>query len=177
MRWRELSKPIIEALYEEALVLADEVRSAFYLPLSGTTTAADDPTRLAMSIEGMRTTTRVMHVLAWLLNQRAYLAGEMTEAQLLRDGVLGIDRPSDPEQNSHLEPETRALIRDTERLYARITRLDDNWRMAALSVPPAVQQMQSQITAAFDAEPAMPPSKPGDSGTGARREPRSPSVN
>lgn len=68
MRWRELSKPIIDALYEEALVLADEVRSAFYLPLSSTAAAANDPARLAMSIEGMRTTTRIMHVLAWLLN-------------------------------------------------------------------------------------------------------------
>lgn len=177
MRWRELSKPIIKSLYEEALVLADEVRSAFYLPLSSTAAAANDPARLAMSIEGMRTTTRIMHVLAWLLNQRAYLAGEMTEAQLLRDGVLGMDRPSDPEQMAQLEPETRALIRDTERLYARVTRLDDNWRMTALSARAPVQQLQSKITAAFDPKQIMPPSKPADNGTDAKREPQPPSVN
>ncbi len=177
MRWRELSQPIIESLYEEALVLADETRNAFYLSSTDLASTPDNPTRLALSIEGMRTTTRIMHVLAWLLNQRAYLKGELTEAQVLRDGVLGSDRPSDPEQMDQLEPETRALIADTERLYARVTRLDDNWRLAALSIQPPVQQMQRQITDAFDAEPAMPQTTPVDNGTDVMREPPCSSVN
>ena len=177
MRWRELSQPIIESLYEEALALADETRNAFYLSLTDAAFPADDPARLALSIEGMRTTTRIMHVLAWLLNQRAYLKGELTEAQELRDGVLGTDRPSDPEQMRLLEPETRALIDDTERLYARITRLDDNWRLAALSIHPPVQQMQHKITEAFDAEPVTPPAKLADTGPGATCELPRPSLN
>lgn len=64
---------IVESLYSEALVLSDEVRAAF--ALSGRIEgigADDDMGRIAMSAEGLRTTTRMMHAIAWLLNHRAY---------------------------------------------------------------------------------------------------------
>jgi regulator of CtrA degradation len=83
-----------------------------------------DSARIALSIEGLRTTTRLMNLLAWLLNQRAYFAGELSEAQVKRCGPLAADRPSDPVQMAQLELATRALIRDSERLYARAERLD-----------------------------------------------------
>ena len=74
----DLNPHIIEALYSEALLLADEVRAAF--DLSGRLDRAsenEDLARIAMSCEALRTTTRMMHVIAWLLNQRAYFAGEL----------------------------------------------------------------------------------------------------
>src|SRR5690348_2359305 len=92
-----LSEPIIETLYCEALVLADEVRAAFDLsprPVS----VNEDLVRIALSVEGLRTTTRMMHILAWLLNHRAFFTGELSEFQLRRHGTLPPDRPSDPEQ-------------------------------------------------------------------------------
>lgn len=147
MASRELSEPIIEALYGEALVLADEARGAFDLRLD-VGADNDDRTRVALSIEGLRTTTRIMHVLAWLLNQRAYMSGELSEAQLRRHGALPAERTSDPEQMKLLEPETRALIRDTERLYARVARLDHDWRAQAEAEAP-VQAMQGRIAKAF----------------------------
>ena len=122
----DLSKPIIEALYCEALVLADEVRAAF--DLSPSRGGEEDFVRIALSCEGLRTTTRMMHVLAWLLNHRAYFAGELSEFQLRRHGVLPPDRAADPDQLARLEPETRALIRETETMHARIARLDKAWR-------------------------------------------------
>src|SRR5688500_16533694 len=106
----DLSRPIIEALYCEALVLADEVRAAF--DLAPRRCEQEDLVRIALSCEGLRTTTRMMHVLAWLLNHRAYFAGELSDFQLRRHGVLPPDRPADPDQLALLEPATCALIRE-----------------------------------------------------------------
>ena len=122
----DISKPIIEALYCEALVLADEVRAAF--DLAPTRSEGEDMVRIALSVEGLRTTTRMMHVLAWLLNHRAYFAGELSEFQLRRHGVLPPDRAADPEQLARLEPETCALIAETEAFHGRVARLDAAWR-------------------------------------------------
>lgn len=122
----DLNQPIVEALYCEALVLADEVRAAF--DLAPPRSAEEDLIRIALSVEGLRTTTRMMHVLAWLLNHRAYFAGELSEFQLRRHGTLPPDRRSDPEQMAMLEPATRALIGETEALHGRIARLDAAWR-------------------------------------------------
>ena len=127
-RTTNLSRPIIEALYTEALVLADEVRAVFTIgtrePLSG----EDAYARLALSTEGLKTTTRMMHVLAWLLNQRALFSGELTENQVRLHGTLPPDRASDARQLALLEPATRELIAETARLHQRIARLDEAWR-------------------------------------------------
>jgi len=131
-RTTSLSQPIIEALYTEALVLADEVRAVFALgtvePDPALTRHEDAMTRIALSTEGLKTTTRMMHVLAWLLNQRAFFSGELSERQVRLHGTLPSDRPADTDQVLRLEPETRALIAETERLHRRIARLDHAWR-------------------------------------------------
>ena len=123
-----LSRPIIEVLYTEALLLADDVRATFALgtrePQEGESTAI----RLALSTEGLKTTTRMMHLLAWLLNQRAFFSGDLSEHQVRNHGALPADRLSDATQLELLEPETRALIAETEALHRRIARLDTAWR-------------------------------------------------
>ncbi|MEM7665897.1 MAG: DUF1465 family protein [Pseudomonadota bacterium] len=119
-----LSRPIIEALYSEALVLADDVRAVFAMGTKEPAVGDDAMLRLALSTEGLKTTTRVMHVLAWLLNQRAYFSGELSESQVRNHGALPPDRRSDASQLDLLEPETRELIRETEQLHSRIARLD-----------------------------------------------------
>ena len=148
IRPSNLSRPIIEALYTEALVLADEVRAVFAAgvrePLSG-----EDPfVRLALSTEGLKTTTRMMHVLAWLLNQRALFSGELSENQVRLHGALPPDRAADDSQLALLEPETRELIADTERLHRRIARLDEAWRQEFESRSP-VQAFQDRIGREF----------------------------
>ena len=141
----DISEPIIESLYSEALVLADEVRAVFDLrPVSGPDYDGDR-LRLAMSIEGLRTTTRIMHVLAWLLNQRAYLSGDMTEFQLRRHGVLPADRASDPDNLAALETATCELIAATEALHRRVSRLDAAWREGFSAHPSAVLQLRERL--------------------------------
>ncbi|MEL6530788.1 MAG: DUF1465 family protein [Pseudomonadota bacterium] len=143
-RATNLSRPIIEALYGEALVLADDVRAVFALGAKDPTDNDDTVVRLALSTEGLKTTTRVMHVLAWLLNQRAYFSGELSENQVRKHGALPPDRPSDKEQLALLEPETRALIDETERLHRRVARLDEAWRHT-LEVSSPVRAIQDRI--------------------------------
>ena len=127
-RTTNLSRPIIEALYTEALVLADEVRAVFAAGVREPLAGEDAFVRLALSTEGLKTTTRMMHVLAWLLNQRALFSGELSENQVRLHGALPADRGADEAQLALLEPETRALIANTEKLHRRIARLDEAWR-------------------------------------------------
>lgn len=136
-RTDNLSRPIIEALYTEALVLADEVRAVFAAGTREPQIGEDAFIRLALSTEGLRTTTRMMHVLAWLLNQRALFSGELSENQVRLHGALPPDRGSDQRQLALLEPETRELIGDTEKLHRRIARLDEAWRQHFAMASPA----------------------------------------
>lgn len=136
-RTTNLTRPIIEALYTEALVLADEVRAVFAAGVREPLAGEDAFVRLALSTEGLKTTTRMMHVLAWLLNQRALFSGELSENQVRLHGALPPDRGSDDGQLALLEPETRALIADTQRLHQRIARLDEAWRQHFEMTSPA----------------------------------------
>lgn len=139
-----LSRPIIESLYSEALLLADEVRAVFALGMGETAKDADDALRLALSSEGLKATTRIMHVLAWLLNQRAYFSGELNESQLRAHGRLPEDRVSSPDDLALLEPATRALIEDTMQLHRRISRLDQAWN-DNFDVHPVVHALHDRI--------------------------------
>lgn len=143
----DINPHIIEALYNEALLLADEVRGAF--DLSGRLEDAsvdEDLARIALSCEALRTTTRMMHVIAWLLNQRAFFKGEITQLQLRRHGRLPARRAhSDPGQLMLLDPELRGLVATTERLYARIERLDGAWQDNFRVQPTAIMQLRERL--------------------------------
>ena len=143
-RTTNLSRPIIEALYSEALVLADEVRATFAIGGNDNMGESNDDFRLALSSEGLKCTTRMMHVLAWLLNQRAYFSGDLDEQQLRRHGRLPDDRPSRPENLEWLEPATCALIEETMYLHRRIARLDMAWS-DNFETQPVVRSLHERI--------------------------------
>ncbi|WP_247711341.1 DUF1465 family protein [Qipengyuania gelatinilytica] len=146
---RTIHEQVVEDLYAEALALADEARAVFDLRDEASHGNSPNEVRIALSVEGLRTTTRVMHVLAWLLNQRAYHSGELSKSQLRRHGTLGEERPSDPANMALLEPATRMLIRETERLHARIARLDEEMRAGDEAESDPVSAMQGRIAQAF----------------------------
>ncbi len=137
---------IVESLYGEALVLADEVRLTF--TLSGRIETATDHTeaaRLALSCEALRTTTRMMHAVAWLLNHRAYCKGELSAFQLHRYGKLADFPDSDPARLALLAPATRELIRATELFHARLKRLDTGWRAREVAAPGAIAALRERL--------------------------------
>jgi regulator of CtrA degradation len=137
---------IIEGLYCEALVLSDEVRAAF--DLSGridTLGLPENEARIALSCEALRTTTRMMHAMAWLLNHRAYFAGELSEFQLRRHGRLMPSPPATPDHKALLMPEVRELIAATERFHARLMRIDSSWRDGQLAAPGALDRLRERL--------------------------------
>lgn len=144
---QNINPRIVEGLYCEALVLSDEVRAAFDLSGRIEQTGTDeDAARIALSCEALRTTTRMMHAVAWLLNHRAYFMGELSEFQLRRYGRLAPDFPSsDPERMALLTPRMRELIGSTEAFYARLLRIDRSWREAPAGAPRALDQLRARL--------------------------------
>lgn len=138
---------IVETLYCEALVLSDEVRAAF-APAARIreTTVDEDLTRIALSSEGLRTTTRMMHAIAWLLNHRAFFKGEISDLQLRRHGRLSPAMcQSDPDQTALLQPATTRLIEATRQFYDRLLRLDQAWRLTTPVSESAIQRLRDRI--------------------------------
>jgi len=156
-----LNPRIIEALYSEALVLSEEVRAVFDRLRQGHDRRAlvganDDPdadlAHVQVSCEALRTTTRIMHCLAWLLNHRAYFAGELSELQLRRHGRLISNFPlSDPGQVLALPTDAQRCVLDSERLYARIQRLERAWRGDAETPGSAIERLRHRLATAIPA--------------------------
>lgn len=147
-----LNPRIVDSLYCEALVLADEVRSQFDRARAAAEKAigdGDDLDRVALSCEALRTTTRVMHCMAWLLNHRAHFAGELSELQLRRHGkLISSFPPSEAEVVARLPRPLQQLIGETERLYERIQRLENAWRgTPAAGAPGALERLRERLAA------------------------------
>ncbi len=149
-----LNPRIVEALYADALSLAEAVRGRFErlrreIAASGEDGDDDDLRRVQISCEGLRTTTRVMHCLAWLLNHRAHFAGELSELQLRRHGRLIANFPSSEADAVRMLPEEiQRLVADSERLYERIQRLENSWRTNGLSGDSAVRRLRERVSQA-----------------------------
>lgn len=143
----DISPTIVEALYLDALALADEARGAFDMSGRLDLVGSDEGmSRVALSCEALRTTTRMMHAIAWLLNHRAYFNGELSEFQLRRHGRLPPPQPeSDPEQLAMLGHELRDLVGRTQSFYARISRLDAAWRDRFTMQPAAVHRLRERL--------------------------------
>ena len=146
-----ISPSIIEALYEDALLLAEEARASFDLEgrFAGVSAKAS-ATRVAMSCEALRTTTRMMHAITWLLNQRAFFAGDMSEFQLRHHGRLPAAQPeTDRESIALLPPYIADIVDRSVAFYARIERLDKAWRLRFELQPAAVHRLRQRLGYAF----------------------------
>lgn len=141
---------IVETLYVHALALADEVRERFERLRREAVGEPDELLRVQFSCEALRTTTRVMHCLAWLLNHRAYFAGELTELQLRRHGRLIAHFPrSEPDAVAALPADAADLVRESERIYERIQRLENAWRGDAVQGPSAISRLRDRLASAM----------------------------
>ena len=117
---------LIDSLYVEAMVLADEARAYFDRNGRDDRMALDPITRVGFSCESLKVTTRLMHVIAWLLTQRAVEAGELTESQARKPARrLGDAAESDPDLLEQLPDAALHLVQSSRDLYARVQRLDE----------------------------------------------------
>lgn len=141
---------LVESLYVEALSLSDEVRSVFDLSaLEAHEGRPDDPFRVALSCEALRATTRMMHAVAWLLNNRAFLRGELTELQLRRAGNLSHLPPRDPQRVAILPLPLRRMIETTEAFYTRLLRIEAEWQHEGELIMTPVSAMQQRLEQVF----------------------------
>ena len=122
--------------YDEAMGLLIEARNYVAVNELRAPPALTPTDRLMLCCETMRLTTRLAHIMAWLLAQRAVYAGEITLADSAEEPyALGgskicltvvdeVDRLGDEWLSALLE---RSL-----RLYVRVSRLDERVRREVL---------------------------------------------
>jgi regulator of CtrA degradation len=121
-----LTPRLVGSLYTEAMVLADEARSYFDRLGREERDRLDPVLRVGFSCESLKVTTRLMHVIAWLLTQRAVEAGELSPAQARRPARrLGTEPESDDGMVAKLPHSAQALVSASRDLFARVRRLDE----------------------------------------------------
>jgi regulator of CtrA degradation len=82
--------------------------------------------RVGFACESLKVTTRIMHIVAWLLTQRAIESGEILGRGGHRpERRLGNAQDSDPAVVEQLPASARQLINVSADLFARVRRLDE----------------------------------------------------
>lgn len=121
-----ITSRLIDSLYTEAMILADEARSYFDDAGREERAALEPFARVGFACESLKVTTRVMHIVAWLLTQRAIESGEVDYPDGRRpERRLGHAQDSDPAVVDQLPEGARKLIRASADLYARVQRIDE----------------------------------------------------
>lgn len=141
-----LTPKLINALYTRAMLLADEARSYFDRQGRGERDVLDPLGRIAFSCESLKVTTRLMHVIAWLLTWRAVDQGEMAAIEPAPDNRrLGYAAPSSIADVIGLPDEAIRLIDESQDLYDRVLRLDGSLAKTEEPANP-VSEMLAMLT-------------------------------
>ena len=124
----ELTPKLLDSLYTEAMLLADEARSYFDRDQMAGNLSPE--ISVAFSCESLKVTTRLMHSIAWLLNQKALRAGEISQGDAYSDArELGYSPASDSFQVARFPDEAQSLIVASEDLYFRLQRFSGKMRL------------------------------------------------
>lgn len=143
-----IHRRLIDALYTEAMVLADEARGYFDAAGRAERERLDPLVRVGFSCESLKVTTRLMHVIAWLLTQRALDAGEIK----LRDALdptrrLGSAPQFDANLLGALPSRAQALVAASANLHRRVSLLDAAQEGDTSGSP--VHSLHERLTHAF----------------------------
>ncbi|MGC4252053.1 MAG: DUF1465 family protein [Sphingobium sp.] len=123
---RGLHRRLVDGLYVEAMVMADEARSYFDSAALPDDLTGDPLQRLAFACESLKVTTRLMHVIAWLLSQRAWQRGEIGDAEMREEKYrLGVAAESDATLTAAFPFAARSLVEASQELYERVARLQE----------------------------------------------------
>jgi regulator of CtrA degradation len=144
-----LANRLIDGLYTEAMLLADEVRAYFDEVGRDARDTLDPMDRVLFSCESLKVTTRLMHVIAWLLTQRAVEVGELSA-----DGArepsrrLGGAVPSDAATLARLPVEAQRFVAASVALHTRVARLESGLDDDLPAASPA-RQLHSRLQQSF----------------------------
>ncbi|MGV3479054.1 MAG: DUF1465 family protein [Sphingobium sp.] len=144
-----LTPRLIDVLYTEAMLLADEARAYFDENGRDDRETLDPMLRVGFSCESLKVTTRLMHVIAWLLTQRAIDTGELSPIQGRHPSRrVGHAAASDDELVARLPDDARGLIEASVDLYERVKRIDRGLTASEIPSSPAHSLMR-RLEAAF----------------------------
>lgn len=134
-----------------ALIASQEDGDAETLALQNWHARSDPALRIALSCESLRLTTRLMHIIAWLLLQRAIASGELAaDAASLPANRLGPSPHIDDALIAQLPSAAQRLIGQSRDLYRRVASLESaQAQVDAPSEPPVVARFFAQLQAAF----------------------------
>lgn len=144
---------LIDSFYTEAMLLADEARSYFDDAGREERGTLDPFARVSFACESLKVTTRIMHIVAWLLTQRAIESGEIA----LREGRrperrLGNAQDSDPAVVDRLPEAARRLVNASSDLYTRVKRLDDG-TVADEPLPSPARALMGRLERGLTSQP------------------------
>lgn len=145
----QIHRRLVDTLYVEAMLLADETRAYFDEVGRTDRDGLDAMTRVAFSCESLKVTTRLMHIIAWLLTQRAVYAGELFPKDALDPRRrLGSAPLTDDGAVLAMPMVARNLIYSSIDLYRRVQRLDDAQIGQPATISPA-RTMLDRLASAF----------------------------
>ena len=135
----------VENLYVEAMLLADEAHAAFAAQRDLGRAPGDSLRQIGLACESLKTTTRLMHIIAWLLHRRAMIAGD--PGARAGDSAARIGEPVAADWGVCVRFETplRRIVAASERLFERIAALEAGWETPIAVAP--VQAMLAQLEA------------------------------
>ena len=117
---------LVDALYVEAMLLADEARAYFDEVGRDERSNLEPFARVGFACESLKVTTRIMHIVAWLLTQRAIETGELHQIDGRRpERRLGHATTREAAVIDQMPPAAQRLIHSSSDLYARLQRLDE----------------------------------------------------
>ena len=144
-----IHRRLADSLYIEAMLLADEARAYFDELGREERDSMEAVNRVAFSCESLKVTTRLMHIIAWLLTQRAVDAGELAPRDALSPSRrLGTAPETDAAVMAAMPDQCIAIMATSIDLYRRVARLDDALDEPVYNASPA-RSMMDRLALAF----------------------------
>ena len=144
-----LHRRLIDSLYVESMLLADEARGYFDEAGREDRETLAPLTRVIFSCESMKVTTRLMHVIAWLLTQRAVAAGELAPRDALDPSRrLGDGPDTDDSTIATLPNAAKVLVVASIDLHRRVARFD-KLQASGRIVRSPVRSLHDRLAMAF----------------------------
>jgi regulator of CtrA degradation len=144
-----IHRRLVDSLYVEAMLLADEARAYFDVVGRAERESLEALSRVTFSCESLKVTTRLMHIIAWLLTQRAVEAGELTPIDARSPSRRLGDAPESEAATLEAMPtQARSIITTSIELHRRVARLDASLDEPTLDESPA-RRMIERLSASF----------------------------
>lgn len=127
----QITQPhLVDRLYDEAVSLADQARAYFGTYAKEDRKQLDAIDRLTYTGESLRISTRLMHVISWLMIRKAVANGELTESEALlpqhRLGDRELCKTSNIRELRRLPPMVSSLSLRSQAIFNRAMHMEDH---------------------------------------------------